>query len=68
MRYQRQVHGVNISERGITSISKQIKLGKLLNLNLNFSARGITASVSIPGTGLSTDAISLVSLPSRHCS
>lgn len=52
--YQRQVQGVNITEKGITSVSKQIKIGKLLNVNLNFTARGIRGSLSIPGTGLST--------------
>jgi hypothetical protein len=50
---------VNITEHGIKSVSKQIKLGPF-QLTVNASPNGVKGSVSIPGTGLSIPNIKLI--------
>jgi len=50
---------VNITEHGIKSVSKQIKLGPF-QLTVNASPNGVKGSVSIPGTGLSIPGIKLI--------
>ena len=57
--FDKTVMGINITERGPQSASKQIKLGPL-GFNLNLSRRGLTGSVSLPGTGLSKRNIRLI--------
>lgn len=50
--FDRTIAGFNITERGIKSFTKAIKLGPF-QLTLNARKSGVTGSVSIPGTGLS---------------
>lgn len=50
--FDRTIHGVNITEHGIKSLTKAIKLGPF-QLTLNANPNGVKGSVSIPGTGLS---------------
>ena len=57
--FDRTIHGVNITEHGIKSVSKQIKLGPF-QLTLNANLNGVKGSVSIPGTGLSIPGIKLI--------
>ena len=57
--FDRTIYGVNITEHGIKSVSKQIKLGPF-QLTVNASPNGVKGSVSIPGTGLSIPGIKLI--------
>lgn len=57
--FDRTIHGVNITEHGIKSVSKQIKLGPF-QLTVNASPNGVKGSVSIPGTGLSIPNLKLI--------
>ncbi len=57
--FDKTIMGVNVTERGPQSYSKQIKLG-FMGFNLNLSKRGLTGSVSLPGTGLSKRNIRLI--------
>ena len=57
--FDRTIHGVNITEHGIKSVTKQIKLGPL-QLTVNTNPNGIKGSVSIPGTGLSIPNIKII--------
>lgn len=57
--FDRTIHGVNITEHGIKSVSKQIKLGPF-QLTLNANPNGVKGSVSIPGTGLSIPSIKII--------
>jgi hypothetical protein len=57
--FDRTIHGVNITENGIKSVSKQIKLGPF-QLTVNANPNGVKGSVSIPGTGLSIPNIKLI--------
>mgnify|MGYP003154587418 CR=1 FL=1 len=57
--FDKTIMGVNVTERGPQSYSKQLKLG-FLGFNLNLSKRGLTGSVSLPGTGLSKRNIRLI--------
>jgi hypothetical protein len=57
--FDRTIHGVNITEHGIKSVSKQIKLGPF-QLTVNANPNGVKGSVSIPGTGLSIPGIKLI--------
>jgi hypothetical protein len=56
--FDKTIAGFNITERGIKSFSKSIKLGPF---QVTFNARdsGVRASVSLPGTGLSKRNIQL---------
>lgn len=58
--FHRTINGLNFSKNGLTSASKTIRLGKRLNLNVNTSKSGVFVSVSLPGTGLSTNPIQLL--------
>jgi hypothetical protein len=57
--FEKTIAGVNITEKGIRSISKTIKVGPF-QLTLNGRRSGVRASVSIPGTGLSKQGIELI--------
>jgi hypothetical protein len=57
--FDRTIHGVNITEHGIKSLTKAIKLGPL-QLTLNANPNGVKGSVSIPGTGLSIPNIKII--------
>lgn len=57
--FDRTIHGVNITEHGVKSFTKSIKLGPI-QLTLNGRRSGIMGSVSIPGTGLSKRNIKLI--------
>jgi len=56
--FDKTIAGFNITERGIKSFSKSIKLG-LFQVTLNARDSGVRASVSLPGTGLSKRNIQL---------
>jgi len=56
--FDKTIAGFNITERGIKSFTKSIKLGPF-QLTLNARNSGIRGSVSIPGTGLSKRNIKL---------
>jgi len=57
--FDRTIYGVNITEHGIKSVSKQIKLGPF-QLTVNANLNGVKGSVSIPGTGLSIPNIKII--------
>ena len=50
--FDRTIHGINITEHGIKSFTKSIKLGPF-QVTLNARKSGVMGSISIPGTGLS---------------
>jgi hypothetical protein len=56
--FDRTIHGVNITEHGVKSYTKSIKLGPF-QLTLNARKSGLLGSISIPGTGLSKRNIKL---------
>ena len=56
--FDKTIAGFNITERGIKSFSKSIKLGPF-QVTLNARDSGVRASVSLPGTGLSKRNIQL---------
>ena len=56
--FDKTVAGFNITERGVRSFTKSIKLGPF-QLTLNARDSGVRASVSLPGTGLSKRNIQL---------
>jgi hypothetical protein len=56
--FDKTIAGFNITERGIKSFSKSIKLGPF-QVTLNARDSGVRASVSLPGTGLSKRNIKL---------
>jgi hypothetical protein len=56
--FDRTVAGFNITENGVQSYSKSIKLGPI-QLTLNARSTGVRGSISIPGTGLSKRNIKL---------
>ena len=57
--FDRTIHSVNITEHGIKSMTKAIKLGPF-QLTLNANPNGVKGSFSIPGTGLSIPNIKLI--------
>ena len=57
--FDRTIHGVNITEHGIKSVTKAIKLGPF-QVTLHANPNGVKGSVSIPGTGLSIPNIKLI--------
>lgn len=57
--FEKTIAGVNITEKGIRSISKTIKVGPF-QLTLNGRRSGVRASISIPGTGLSKQGIKVI--------
>lgn len=50
--FDKTIGGVNVTERGPQSFSKQFKLGPF-SLTLNGRKSGLRASLAVPGTGLS---------------
>ena len=50
--FDRTIAGINITENGIKSYTKSIRLGPL-QLTLNARKSGVLGSLSIPGTGIS---------------
>lgn len=57
--FDKTVCGFNITENGVKSFTKSLKLGPF-QLTLNARKSGIMGSVSIPGTGLSKRNIKLI--------
>lgn len=56
--FDKTIAGVNITERGIKSFTKSIRLGPI-QITLNARPSGMLGSISIPGTGLSKRNIKL---------
>jgi hypothetical protein len=56
--FDRTIAGFNITERGIKSFTKSIKLGPF-QVTLNARESGVRGSISLPGTGLSKRNIKL---------
>lgn len=57
--FDKTVAGFNLTEHGIKSYTKSIKLGPF-QWTFNASANGLTGSISVPGTGLSKRGIKLL--------
>jgi hypothetical protein len=57
--FDRTIYGVNITEHGVKSVSKAIKLGPF-QLTINANPNGVKGSVSIPGTGLSIPNLKII--------
>jgi hypothetical protein len=58
LNFDRTIGGFNITEHGVKSYTKSIKLGPF-QLTLNARKSGVLGSISIPGTGLSKRNIKL---------
>lgn len=56
--FDKTILGVNITENGVKSYTKSIKLGPF-QVTLNARDSGVRASVALPGTGLSKRNIKL---------
>ena len=56
--FDKTIGGFNITERGVKSFSKSIKLGPF-QFTMNVRGSGVRGSVGIPGTGLSKRNIKL---------
>jgi len=56
--FDKTIAGFNITEHGIKSFSKSLKLGPF-QITLNARESGIRGSIGIPGTGLSKRNIKL---------
>jgi hypothetical protein len=56
--FDKTIAGFNITERGIKSFTKSIRLGPI-QLTFNGRESGVRGSISIPGTGLSKRNIKL---------
>ena len=56
--FDKTISGFNITERGLKSFSKSIKLGPF-QFTMNVRGSGVRGSVGIPGTGLSKRNINL---------
>ena len=57
--FDKTIAGFNITERGIKSFTKSIKLGPF-QVTLNARESGVHGSISIPGTGLSRRNIKII--------
>lgn len=57
--FDRTIAGFNITERGVQSFTKSIKLGPF-QVTLNAKPTGLQGSISLPGTGLSKRNIRLL--------
>jgi hypothetical protein len=57
--FDRTIHGVNITEHGVKSYTKSIKLGPF-QVTLNANPNGVKGSFSIPGTGVSIPNIKII--------
>jgi hypothetical protein len=56
--FDKTIAGFNVTEHGVKSYSKSIKLGPL-QLTVNARESGVRGTISIPGTGLSIPSIKL---------
>jgi len=56
--FDKTIAGFNVTERGVRSYSKSIKLGPF-QVTLNARESGVRGTISIPGTGLSLPNIKL---------
>jgi hypothetical protein len=56
--FDKTIAGFNVTENGVKSYSKSIKLGPL-QVTLNARKSGVRSTISIPGTGLSIPSIKL---------
>ena len=57
--FDRTICGVNLTEHGVKSYTKSIKLGPF-QVTLNARDSGVRASVALPGTGLSKRGIRIL--------
>ncbi len=57
--FDKTIAGFNITERGVKSFTKSIKLGPF-QVTLNARESGVHGSISIPGTGLSRRNIKII--------
>ena len=57
--FDKTIAGFNITERGIKSFTKSIKLGPF-QVTLNARESGVHGSISIPGTGISRRNIKII--------
>lgn len=57
--FDKTIAGFNVTERGIKSFTKSIKLGPF-QVTLNARESGVHGSISIPGTGLSKRNIKII--------
>ena len=48
--FDKEIKGFNVTERGVKSYSRRLKLGPL-TLTLNVRGSGVHASIYVPGTG-----------------
>jgi hypothetical protein len=56
--FDKTIAGFNVTERGVRSYSKSIKLGPF-QVTLNARESGVRGTIGIPGTGLSLPNIKL---------
>ena len=56
--FDKTIAGFNVTERGVRSYSKSIKLGPF-QVTLNARESGVRGTISIPGTGVSLPNIKL---------
>jgi hypothetical protein len=57
--FDKTIAGFNVTEHGVKSYTKSIKLGPL-QLTVNARESGVRGTISIPGTGLSLPNIKLI--------
>jgi hypothetical protein len=57
--FDKTIAGFNITERGVKSFTKSIKLGPF-QVTLNARESGVHGSISIPGTGISKRNIKII--------
>jgi hypothetical protein len=57
--FDKTIAGFNLTERGIKSFTKSIKLGPF-QVTLNARESGVHGSISIPGTGISKRNIKII--------
>ena len=57
--FDKTIAGFNVTERGVKSFTKSIKLGPF-QVTLNARESGVHGSISIPGTGLSRRNIKII--------
>ena len=57
--FDKTIAGFNVTERGVKSFTKSIKLGPF-QVTLNARESGVHGSISIPGTGISKRNIKII--------
>jgi|TARA_R100000084_G_scaffold109176_1_gene74419 hypothetical protein len=60
--FDKTIAGINITERGVKSYSKTIKVGPF-QVTANLSEHGIRGSLGLPGTGISFRNVVSTGLP-----